>query len=201
MLEQVFPTPSKRLLGDNPNMSEGYIYVKNWDRFQHYKDRRPTWIKNYLDLLENDDYLDLGAADRALLECIWKWTGLVGNGRVPARVATLRRRFRLKFCQLDRLIEAGFIEVRDSKALANGYQPASPEEEGSKEPKEERRARANGGSSRTAIAAHKKEVTTAILTATTWLEADTRPMVEHSIRDLYPAFADEVIAGLPKEPA
>src|SRR5690606_19747530 len=32
----------------------GYLTVKNFERFQHYKDRNPPWIKLYNDLL--DDY-------------------------------------------------------------------------------------------------------------------------------------------------
>ena len=32
----------------------GYFSVRNWDEFQHYKDRDPTWIKLYNRLL--DDY-------------------------------------------------------------------------------------------------------------------------------------------------
>ena len=34
-----------------------WIEIVNWDKFQHYKDRRPVWIKLHLDLLDNDDYL------------------------------------------------------------------------------------------------------------------------------------------------
>ena len=29
----------------------------NWDKFQHYKDRDPVWIKLHPELLDNDDYL------------------------------------------------------------------------------------------------------------------------------------------------
>lgn len=32
----------------------GYFAVRNWEEFQHYKDRDPTWIKLYNRLL--DDY-------------------------------------------------------------------------------------------------------------------------------------------------
>ena len=36
-------------------MSERWIEIVGWEKFQHYRDRRPIWIKNYLDLLNNDD--------------------------------------------------------------------------------------------------------------------------------------------------
>lgn len=176
----------------------GYIYVTDWDRFQHYKDRRPAWVKNYLDLLENEEYLELGAADRALLECIWKWTGLVGNGRVPAKPASLRKRFRLKFCNVERLCDAGFIEVRASKALAPRYQHASPEKEGSKEPIEEKSA-ASGASPNGSAAAHKKDITRALMVCRSATAGDTPELAAHTIRDLYPDMADRLIQTLSKE--
>lgn len=30
-------------------MSRRYIRIVNWDRYQHYKNRRPPWIKLYTD--------------------------------------------------------------------------------------------------------------------------------------------------------
>jgi hypothetical protein len=105
----------------------GYIYITNWDDFQHYKDRRPVWIKNYVDLLENDAYLDLSARDRALLEGVWKLTGVCGNGRVSAVPRSLKARLRLRYVNLDPLSQAGFLAVRASKALAIRYQVASTE--------------------------------------------------------------------------
>jgi hypothetical protein len=29
--------------------------VKDWTKFQHFKDRRPPWIKLYRDILDNRD--------------------------------------------------------------------------------------------------------------------------------------------------
>lgn len=31
----------------------GYLIVRNWDKYQHYKDRRPPWIKFHIALLED----------------------------------------------------------------------------------------------------------------------------------------------------
>lgn len=48
-----------------------YLKVKNWEQFQHFKDRRPPWIKLYKDLL--DDYLfhSLPVESRALAPMLW----------------------------------------------------------------------------------------------------------------------------------
>jgi hypothetical protein len=88
-----------------------------------------VWIRAYLDLLDKDEYLDLGAADRALLHAIWLATGRLGNGRLPAGVVSLRRRFRLRHVALDRLIQAPFIEIRASKGAKNPRTEQSREEE------------------------------------------------------------------------
>jgi hypothetical protein len=96
----------------------GYIYVKNWDRFQHYKNRRPAWIKLYLDLFNDDEYLDLTPSDRCLLQACWMGAAEYGNGRCRADLSTLRARSKSHKGSLKRLSDAGFIEIRASKALA-----------------------------------------------------------------------------------
>jgi len=36
-----------------------YISIRNYEKYQHYKDRRPPWIKLYNDLLEDYDFIIL----------------------------------------------------------------------------------------------------------------------------------------------
>jgi hypothetical protein len=50
---------------------ELWIEIANWDRFQHYKDRNPPWIKNYTELLHNPNYLGLSARHRGILHGLW----------------------------------------------------------------------------------------------------------------------------------
>lgn len=115
-------------MNSQPEQS-GYIYVKNWDTFQHYGDRRPIWIKNYVALLDNDEYLGLDASSRALLHGLWLLVARTSNGRLSvsrSRIATL---LGLRRCNLEPLIQAGFIEIRASKAASNhASKAASPEE-------------------------------------------------------------------------
>lgn len=37
----------------------GWLSIKNWRRFQHYRDRRPDWVKLYIDLLDDADFTQL----------------------------------------------------------------------------------------------------------------------------------------------
>lgn len=53
--------------------STGFLRVKNFDRFQHYKDRTPPWIKLYNDLLDDYDFSCLPDAE--------KWGALQGAFR------------------------------------------------------------------------------------------------------------------------
>lgn len=48
-----------------------YLRVKNWERFQHYKDRDPLWIKVYVDLLSNYEFANLPDAAKGQLVGIW----------------------------------------------------------------------------------------------------------------------------------
>jgi len=45
--------------------------VKNWDEFQHYKDRNPPWIKLHNHLLDDYEFENLGDAAKGHLLCIW----------------------------------------------------------------------------------------------------------------------------------
>ena len=44
---------------------------KNWDKFQHYKDRSPPWIKLHRDLLDNRNYWNLSPVAAKYLPLIW----------------------------------------------------------------------------------------------------------------------------------
>jgi hypothetical protein len=50
-----------------------WISVVDWRRFQHYDPakRVPPWIKNYTELLDDDEYLRLTSRQRGLLHGIW----------------------------------------------------------------------------------------------------------------------------------
>lgn len=45
--------------------------IKNWPKFQHFKDRRPPWIKLYRDLLDDDEWFSLPPISAKALVTIW----------------------------------------------------------------------------------------------------------------------------------
>ncbi len=51
--------------------SQRYIRIRNWEKFQHYKKRRPVWIKVYVSLLDDPNYLELEPFQRGVLHGLW----------------------------------------------------------------------------------------------------------------------------------
>ena len=47
------------------------LRVKGWQKFQHYKDRRPPWIKLSRELLDNRKWFKLSDASRSLAIMLW----------------------------------------------------------------------------------------------------------------------------------
>ncbi len=107
-------------------MIDRWIVIPGWDKFQHYHDRSPKWIKDYIEQLDRDEYLELTFAERGILQDIRKLYSrrsltLPGNTRELSRVLGQR----LSGKQLQRLVDAGYIEIVASKPVPKPYQPAS----------------------------------------------------------------------------
>ena len=96
-----------------------WLVVVNWERFQHYSDRDPPWVKNYVALLHKDEYVQLSAHRRAILHGVWM-AYASAHGVLRGDTRTLTRRLALKVTtrDLDALNEAGFVEFSASKPLA-----------------------------------------------------------------------------------
>lgn len=109
-----------------------FLAVKDYERFQHYRDRRPVWIKLYAELLDNWDFLQLSDAARGQLMMFWllasRHDNRVPNDRryIEGKLA-LKKRFLMK-----ELLGSGFLIETDapaessaSTALAEPEQAAS----------------------------------------------------------------------------
>ena len=97
---------------------EPWIVIPNWRRFQHYgAARRPTWIKNYTELLHKDEYLDLPMSARGLLHGIWlayaDRDGRLRSADLPAILLG-----RARDAHLASLNHAGLVEFSASRPLS-----------------------------------------------------------------------------------
>ncbi len=117
----------------------GYLYVKNWDELQHYKTRRPPWIKLYRRLLEDWEFLELTETAQLQLIKIWIISaenlpgGWVKNDpKLVRALIKLQPKTHLKVPELvkrgwlERRSQAEYDEARASTLLAPRYQDASP---------------------------------------------------------------------------
>lgn len=108
-----------------------YLTVKNWEEFQHYKDRCPPWIKLHRSLLDDYDFSRLHDASKAHLLMIWLLASQQ-NGRVPNDPTFLKNKLGLeKAPDLEMFINQGFLCVEQdaSNPLAESKQNARLEEE------------------------------------------------------------------------
>jgi hypothetical protein len=112
---------------------------KNWSTFQHYKDRKPTWIKLHHDLLDDYEFSCLPDASRALAPCLWLLASEYEGGKITANTAEISFRLRLPeerlLAALTPLIEKGFFIASDT--LAPCYRTSIPEKEIQVEKQEE----------------------------------------------------------------
>ena len=190
--------------GRNTTGQRGYIVIPNWDRFQHYKDRQPAWIKLHLKLLGNDAWLELSTPDRCLLFTIWMLVGRYGNGRLKADERWLKGQAKAHKSSLARLNQAGFINFSASALPEPVY---SAEKEGSKEPKKEKEsARANGAAVNGSYATRQKVLANAIAGARSLVDGEPPHIAEKTIReayddDLVPGILAALLKPAPKEPA
>jgi hypothetical protein len=115
---------------------------KNWDKFQHYKDRCPPWIKLHRDLLNDKEFMRLPLASKALAPLLWLLASESKDGCFQADSDELEFRLRIASKDIDAglkpLIDKGFFVIA-SGVLAESLQVAIPERETEREGETEER--------------------------------------------------------------
>lgn len=100
--------------------------MKNWAKFQHYRDRDPPWIKLYKSLLDDYDFCRLQDASKLHLVLIWLYAAR-NKGEVPNDPKFLQNRLSLdKPPDIKALISHGFL-ISAINMLADCKQSATPE--------------------------------------------------------------------------
>ena len=101
--------------------------VKNWDEFQHYKDRNPPWIKLHNHLLDDYEFECLGDAAKGHLLCIWMLASRTKN-EMPYDEKWITKKIGASTkVNLDSLIKSGFLVMEHdaSTPLHNETQVAT----------------------------------------------------------------------------
>lgn len=95
----------------------GIITLKGWERFQHYKDRDPPWVKLYRDLLTSESWV-LGTDTSRLIQVASVLLAARYNNQIPYRWDLIRKVASLECSEksfeeaVRHLASTGFLEIQ-----------------------------------------------------------------------------------------
>jgi hypothetical protein len=122
------------------------LRIKNWSSFQHYKNRRPPWIKLHRTTLDDRSFHKLPVDSRALAPMLWLIASDFESGIITESAEDIAWRLRMSVADVEHalkpLIDKGFViqEQESSEALASRKQEDHPE----KEKREEKETEGDG---------------------------------------------------------
>ena len=80
-----------------------HVCIRNWDKFQHYKRRRPPWIKLYVDMLDDEDLQAMQSTSR-LLYCLLLLVAARRGNRFPMNPVWIAEEVALPVAQVRRAL-------------------------------------------------------------------------------------------------
>ncbi len=106
--------------------------IKNWNEFQHFKDRNPPWIKLYRENLYRRDIMSLSDRNFKILVCLWMLASEDKNkdGNLP-EIADIAYKLRLSENDINKALKdlQPFLDCDDIDLISCGYQHDAPETE------------------------------------------------------------------------
>ena len=107
------------------------LKIKDWEKFQHFKDRKPPWIKLYREILDDIEWHELDPVDAKLLVMLWLLAS-EEKGTLPS-VKKIAYRFRVSEKQVKSTLSklSHWLVQDDIKTISDRYQddPLETEEE------------------------------------------------------------------------
>ena len=103
--------------------------IKNWHQFQHFKDRRPPWIKLYRELLDDVEWHELEPEAAKVLVMLWliasECDGNIPDSRALAfRLRMSESKVKSTLCKLGH-----WLDQDDITMISERYQDDAPETE------------------------------------------------------------------------
>jgi hypothetical protein len=108
--------------------------IRNWNKFQHFKDRKPPWVKLYRDILDDRAWHRLNPEAAKTLVMLWLIAS-ESDGWLP-EIEDLAFRLRTTENTLENILlelSGGWLEQGDISLISDGYQDDAPETEGERE--------------------------------------------------------------------
>lgn len=124
-----------------------FLTVPDLERWQHYKDRRPPWMKLHLEIFDNYDFTNLPDEAKYHLLGIWLLATQIDN-KIPNDASWIARKINANTrINIDRFLEEGHLVVHPaSEALAARKQNAIAETEAEAEAEAEKAIAQNSAS-------------------------------------------------------
>jgi hypothetical protein len=108
------------------------IKIKSWKRFQHFKDRRPPWIKLHRDVLDDLEWHELDPTAAKTLVMLWLLASEDKDkeGKIPC-VKELAFRMRTTESVIESILPklSHWLEQDGLELISPQHQPDSPETE------------------------------------------------------------------------
>ena len=119
-----------------------YFSIKDWSKFQHFRDRRPPWIKLYRDILDDIQWHELDPLSAKTLIMLWLIAS-EDNGMLPCS-KELSFRLRISEKQVESIVSrlSRWLEQDDINMISNGYRDDRTETETETEGETERETKA-----------------------------------------------------------
>ena len=110
--------------------------IKNWNKFQHFKDRKPLWIKLYRDLLNDMSWHKLDGDTSKTLIGLWLLASEDKSGELPP-IDIIAFRLRITEDKLEQQLTKlnDFLEQLDINLISTGHTPDSVEKRRDREEK------------------------------------------------------------------
>jgi len=114
------------------------MQIKNWKKFQHFKDRKPPWVKLYRDVLDDLEWYELDPLASKVLVMCWLIASEDDGKLPPAKTLAFRLRMTEKQT-IDCLNKLShWLEQDDISVISERYQSDSLETETETETEKER---------------------------------------------------------------
>jgi len=98
------------------------MQIKNWKKFQHFKDRKPPWVKLYRDVLDDLEWYELDPLASKVLVMCWLIAS-EDDGKLPP-AKTLAFRLRMSEKQTNDCLNklSHWLEQDDISVISERYQ-------------------------------------------------------------------------------
>jgi len=106
--------------------------IKDYEKFQHFKDRRPPWIKLYRDILDDPEWFGLPGDASKVLVMLWLIASedKEGKGNLPdLKTCAFRLRVKEFFLKQQLTKLSHWVYQDDIKMISTRYQDDTPETE------------------------------------------------------------------------